>query len=252
MPAVGYTHPDQSHFTSRHYWEVGATDTQLQHRLARPLPRRRRHARQPAAGRLARRHARAGARDREDAGRRDHGARPVRLLLATASGARSRIAMLESFGLFGAQPADPALRTAGDVAAAGRPAAPAAASVQLAGRAAGVPEPGAVPEVRRPVPAQARRARGDDRRRPAAALSSRSRRPGEYDTHSGEPQALDAGAPADVRLAARVPARPRGARARRPRARPRVVGVRPARAGERRPAAPTTARPAPASSSARA
>src|SRR5581483_11788482 len=29
LPAVGYTHPDQSHFTSRHYWEVGATDTQL-------------------------------------------------------------------------------------------------------------------------------------------------------------------------------------------------------------------------------
>ena len=26
MPAVGYTHPDQSHFTSRHFWEVGATD----------------------------------------------------------------------------------------------------------------------------------------------------------------------------------------------------------------------------------
>jgi uncharacterized protein (DUF1501 family) len=29
MPAVGYTGPDQSHFTSRHYWEVGATDAQL-------------------------------------------------------------------------------------------------------------------------------------------------------------------------------------------------------------------------------
>ncbi|HEY2073702.1 MAG TPA: hypothetical protein VGG88_09015, partial [Gaiellaceae bacterium] len=29
MPAVGYTHPDQSHFTSRHYWEVGATDTRI-------------------------------------------------------------------------------------------------------------------------------------------------------------------------------------------------------------------------------
>jgi uncharacterized protein (DUF1501 family) len=26
MPAVGYTRPDQSHFTSRHYWEVGALD----------------------------------------------------------------------------------------------------------------------------------------------------------------------------------------------------------------------------------
>jgi uncharacterized protein (DUF1501 family) len=28
-PAVGYTHPDQSHFTSRHFWEVGATDAGL-------------------------------------------------------------------------------------------------------------------------------------------------------------------------------------------------------------------------------
>ncbi|MDX6701834.1 MAG: hypothetical protein QOF26_2060 [Baekduia sp.] len=26
FPAVGYDHPDQSHFTSRHYWEVGALD----------------------------------------------------------------------------------------------------------------------------------------------------------------------------------------------------------------------------------
>ena len=29
LPAVGYDHPDQSHFTSRHFWEVGATDSQL-------------------------------------------------------------------------------------------------------------------------------------------------------------------------------------------------------------------------------
>jgi uncharacterized protein (DUF1501 family) len=29
MPAVGYTNADQSHFTSRHYWEVGATSTAL-------------------------------------------------------------------------------------------------------------------------------------------------------------------------------------------------------------------------------
>jgi uncharacterized protein (DUF1501 family) len=26
FPAVGYAHPDQSHFTSRHYWEVGALE----------------------------------------------------------------------------------------------------------------------------------------------------------------------------------------------------------------------------------
>jgi uncharacterized protein (DUF1501 family) len=29
LPGVGYTGPDQSHFTSRHYWEVGATNEQL-------------------------------------------------------------------------------------------------------------------------------------------------------------------------------------------------------------------------------
>jgi uncharacterized protein (DUF1501 family) len=29
MPAVGYTNADQSHFTSRHYWEVGATSTSV-------------------------------------------------------------------------------------------------------------------------------------------------------------------------------------------------------------------------------
>ena len=29
MPSIGYTHPDQSHFTSRHFWEVGATDARL-------------------------------------------------------------------------------------------------------------------------------------------------------------------------------------------------------------------------------
>jgi uncharacterized protein (DUF1501 family) len=29
MPAIGYTNADQSHFTSRHYWEVGATNADL-------------------------------------------------------------------------------------------------------------------------------------------------------------------------------------------------------------------------------
>jgi uncharacterized protein (DUF1501 family) len=27
FPAIGYDHPDQSHFTSRHFWEVGALET---------------------------------------------------------------------------------------------------------------------------------------------------------------------------------------------------------------------------------
>jgi uncharacterized protein (DUF1501 family) len=30
MPTVGYSDPNQSHFTSRHFWEVGATQTDLQ------------------------------------------------------------------------------------------------------------------------------------------------------------------------------------------------------------------------------
>ncbi len=30
MPAIGYDHPDKSHFTSRHYWEVGAINPGLQ------------------------------------------------------------------------------------------------------------------------------------------------------------------------------------------------------------------------------
>src|SRR5688500_4849675 len=29
IPAIGYTSPDKSHFTSRHYWEAGATDAGL-------------------------------------------------------------------------------------------------------------------------------------------------------------------------------------------------------------------------------
>ncbi len=29
LPAVGYAHPDESHFTSRHFWEVGATQPDL-------------------------------------------------------------------------------------------------------------------------------------------------------------------------------------------------------------------------------
>ena len=62
MPAVGYEHPDQSHFVSRHFHEVGALDPKLAHGLDGPLPRPRRRARQPAPGPRARPHARARAR----------------------------------------------------------------------------------------------------------------------------------------------------------------------------------------------
>jgi uncharacterized protein (DUF1501 family) len=31
FPAIGYDHPDQSHFTSRHFWEVGVTDARARY-----------------------------------------------------------------------------------------------------------------------------------------------------------------------------------------------------------------------------
>ena len=52
MPSIGYASPDQSHFTSRHYWEVGAP-TPAPHRLARPLSRQGRNAGQSAPGAVA-------------------------------------------------------------------------------------------------------------------------------------------------------------------------------------------------------
>ena len=54
MPAIGYGDPNQSHFTSRHYWEVGEVNPFGRDRLARPLPRPPRRRRQPAAGPVAR------------------------------------------------------------------------------------------------------------------------------------------------------------------------------------------------------
>ena len=50
MPGVGYDHPNQSHFTSRHFWEVGRARRQRPDRLDGPLPRPPRRRRQPAAG----------------------------------------------------------------------------------------------------------------------------------------------------------------------------------------------------------
>ena len=67
IPAIGYVNNDESHFTSRHYWEVGAPDATLRTGwLGRYLDARGR-GRQPDPGALARHRAPAGARDHEDA-----------------------------------------------------------------------------------------------------------------------------------------------------------------------------------------
>ncbi len=229
FPSIGYDHPDQSHFTSRHYWEVGATDPRLHHGLARPLPRRVRLARQPAAGALARRLAAAEPRDRPRAGGDDRLSGPVRLLDARRLGIRpGPAARRDRRSRRASALTTPAFKTAANVAH------------------------------------QSNRLRRSCSRSPARSSRRRSPYPksndsfptqlsglaamiaaglplhcvaleasGSYDTHADQTTELGAGARYHRRLAARLPARPRVARHRRPRADARLERVRPPSAGER-------------------
>jgi uncharacterized protein (DUF1501 family) len=116
LPAVGYTHADQSHFTSRHYWEVGATEASLR------------------TGWLGRYLDRTGQKDNPLQGLSlDDSLAPAlataRVPVASISGPdqydfySKRVwgeveeRMLETIGLLGHQPPDAGLRTAGNVAA---------------------------------------------------------------------------------------------------------------------------------------
>ena len=236
MPAVGYDHPDQSHFVSRHFYEVGALDPQTTtgwlgrylDRVGSPEnPLQGLALDNSLAPALAARRVPVAAVDAPtdyDFWARDvwGDIEPI-MLDATA-----RIGVVH-------QRAEPALaQVAGAAMHTG------ALRWQLAGAARGRRQ---APASRRPVtypvseesdfPRAARRARGDARRRPAAALrrDHRARRL----RHAREP-GRDARRAADARLrrARRVPARPRGARPGRPRAGPRLVGVRPPRGRELR------------------
>ena len=243
MPAVGYDHPDQSHFVSRHFYEVGALDPQT------------------TTGWLGRYLDRVGSPDNPLQGLAlDNSLAPA---LAARARARSRRStsptdynfwardvwgdiepiMLDATARIGVvhQRSEPALA---QVAAAAmhtgalrwqlaraargrRRARPFTPPVDLSG----------VRGVR--LPRAARRARGDARRRAAAALrrDHRARRL----RHAREP-GRDARRAAEARLrrARRVPARPRGARPGRPGAGPRA-GRSSAAARPRTPRAPTTA-----------
>jgi uncharacterized protein (DUF1501 family) len=115
LPAVGYTHADQSHFTSRHYWEVGATDASLR------------------TGWLGRYLDRVGAKsnplqglslDNTLAPALATGRVPVASIsspdqynfYATRVWGQVEQRMLQTIGQLGHQPADAGLRTAGSVA----------------------------------------------------------------------------------------------------------------------------------------
>ena len=191
MPAIGYTHPDQSHFTSRHYWEVGATSTQLN------------------TGWLGRYLDVVGSMDNPLQGVSfDDTLAPA---LATAKVPVAAITapdqydfysnrvwgevqdrMLETFGLFGPQSADPGLHVAGNVAVQVDRLRKQLLPFHAADGQSGIQSPVPYPKSSDPFPNKlaglaAMIAANLPMR--VVALSA----PGEYDTHSAEAGALSQG-----------------------------------------------------------
>jgi len=191
MPAIGYTHADQSHFTSRHYWEVGATDTRL------------------LTGWLGRYLDIVGTADNPLQGLSfDDTLAPSlatgKVPVASISGPdqydfwSNRVwgeveqRMLETFGLFGSQPADPALRAAGGVAVQVDRLRKQLLPFQSQDGKPAYQSPVTYPQSSDDFPKKlaglaAMLAAGLPLR--AVAMSA----PGEYDTHSDEPGALQQG-----------------------------------------------------------
>jgi uncharacterized protein (DUF1501 family) len=188
LPAVGYTHADQSHFTSRHYWEVGATAASLR------------------TGWLGRYLDRVGTKDNPLQGLSlDDTLAPA---LATAKVPVASISgpdqydfysrrvwgeveqrMLETIGLMGHQPADAGLRTAGKVAAQVDRLRRQLIPFQSSN---GISSPVQYPQSDDPFPQRlaglaAMLAAGLPLH--CVALTA----PGEYDTHADEPTALTEG-----------------------------------------------------------
>ena len=188
LPAVGYTHADQSHFTSRHYWEVGATKASLR------------------TGWLGRYLDRVGKKDNPLQGLSlDDTLAPAlataKVPVASISGPdqydfySSRVwgeveqRMLEAIGLMSHQPPDAGLRTAGNVAAQVDRLRRQLIPFQSSN---GITSPVPYPQSDDPFPQRlaglaAMLAAGLPLH--CVALTA----PGEYDTHANEPTALTQG-----------------------------------------------------------
>jgi uncharacterized protein (DUF1501 family) len=188
LPAVGYTHADQSHFTSRHYWEVGATETSLR------------------TGWLGRYLDRVGKKDNPLQGLSlDDTLAPAlatgKVPIASISGpdqydfysrrvwGQVEQRMLEAIGLMGHQPPDAGLRTAGNIAAQVDRLRRLLIPFQSSN---GISSPVPYPQSDDPFP---QRLAGL-----AAVLAAglplhcvALTAPGEYDTHADEPTALTEG-----------------------------------------------------------
>jgi len=191
MPAIGYTDANQSHFTSRHYWEVGATDASLR------------------TGWLGRYLDHAGTGDNPLQGLSlDDALAPS---LATASVPVASLSspdqynfssnrvwgpveerMLEAIGQLGSPSSDPALRTAGAVASQVDRLRRQLLPFQSHDGNPSQTGPTAYPQSDDPFPGRlsalaAMLAAGLPIR--CVALTA----PGEYDTHADEPTALAQG-----------------------------------------------------------
>ena len=179
LPAIGYDHPNQSHFTSRHFWEVGATSERLAHRLARPLPRPLRLARQPAAGAGARLGPAAVARDGQVPVASIDGPDRFDFWARGVWGERRGRACSRRSARSATLPTPATPRSSRRPARRARPRSCYAQLPPFRPRSDkhGFASPVAYPDGGRRVPAPARRARRDARRRPAAALR-RAHRPG--------------------------------------------------------------------------
>ena len=254
LPAVGYDHPDQSHFVSRHFWEVGATRRRSCARAgSAACSTASARADNPLQGVSHGRQPRPVARRRPGAGRRRRRARGLRLLDARRLGParptwRSRRSPTSAARSQGSR--DPAVAQAARAAAfAGGVRAVAGAARQ--GRRADVHA--AAPPTRRARSASRSGSPGSPRCSAPACRSAarRCRAPGAWDTHAD--QATDA-----HRRTSRSPptacsrSSATSRRAGSPTACSRSCGRSSAAAPPRTGRAPTTARPASASSSARA
>ena len=233
-PAIGYDHPNQSHFTSRHFWEVGQLSTTA------------------ATGWLGRYLDRYGAPNNPIQGLSLDGT--LSPALATASVAvaaaasptsytfdspgvwdnRVKTPMLDAFGALGGLAAERSDHGPGAPGPGqrGGAAQPARADADDRRRHLSEHELRQAPAQRRP---HARR------RAAAAGRHAERRRRLRHALQPGRRAAVEP--PADERRHRRVPGRPRGPRPRRPRPDPPVERVRAAPEGERL-RAPTTARPA--------
>ena len=224
FPAIGYDHPDQSHFTSRHYYEIGELDVGFR------------------TGWLGRYIDLVGDDENPLQGLSMDGS--LSPMIATADKPVAAIDSVDGYDLWSpverpdqrrdvhaASPASarcPPTRPAWPRCAA-PPPRPTSCAQDLGG-IGDFTSPVAYPDTyfaHKLAGLAAFIAAG----LPMRVVTIRAA--GGYDTHSDQADDLDAQPARDLRGAARLPARPRGARPRRPGADRDVERVRPAAGGER-------------------